>query len=76
MQSKQKNSTVLFKGAGNYIPVTEAASVKWALDKSQSVLMSVTKNVVDAIATREKLIPLNNDVEDMFLSDSIDTEGI
>jgi hypothetical protein len=67
---------VLFKGAGNYIPVTEAASVKWALDKSQSVLMSVTKNVVDAIATREKLIPLNNDVEDMFLSDSIDTEGI
>ena len=75
---------MLFKGAGNYIPVTEAASVKWALDKSQSVLMSVTKNVVDAIATREKLIPLNIDVEDMLLSDSIiddtsivdDTEGI
>ena len=46
--------------------------------------MSVTKNVVDAIATREKLIPLNIDVEDMLLSDSIiddtsnfdDTEGI
>ena len=75
---------MLFKGAGNYIPVTEAASVKWALDKSKSVLMSVTKNVVDAIATREKLIPLNIDVEDMLLSDSIiddtsnfdDTEGI
>ena len=75
---------MLFKGAGNYIPVTEAASVKWALDKSQSVLMSVTKNVVDAIATREKLIPLNIDVEDMLLSDSIiddtsnfdETEGI
>ena len=75
---------MLFKGAGNYIPVTEAASVKWALDRSQSVLMSVTKNVVDAIATREKLIPLNIDVEDMLLSDSIiddpsnfdETEGI
>ena len=58
-------------GAGNFIPIGEAASVKWALDESKSMLISVTKGLVDSVLNNKTdNVPLKNDVKDEYPSDS------